>query len=216
MTAAPHLHLVDSDTVADLATYLARARTLEDDGAVRLQAHGRSLAVWVGVLKGRGVTGQGTVLGLRVLELTEALELDEVVPLSAVTDRLARMRDDGGLALAVPPVTRHTSWAAISPPRSGWAPLGEVAVDRLTQVAQDGIAEIAQGAPEGSGASAVESLRQRVWARSLPADGGADGLPAGVGLGAYALGFLVGDSARVFGAGRWFRVTTPAGHVLVR
>lgn len=210
------LALEDSESVADLATYLARARTIEDDGAVRLQAQGSSLAVWVGVLKGRGLTAEGTVLGLRVLALTQPAELDEVVPLSAVTDRLARMRDTGEAALPIPPMTRQTSWAAISPPRSGWAPLGEVPVERLAQVAQDGIAEIAQGAPEGSGAAAVESLRRRVWGRALPAPGGADGLPAGVGFGAYALGFLVGGVAQVFGAGRWFRVSTPAGHVLVR
>jgi hypothetical protein len=216
VNAVPEMQLADGDTVADLTTYLARARTLEDDGAVRLQAHGRSLAVWVGVLKGRGVTGQGTVLGLRVVGLSEAAEVDDVVPLSAVTDRLARMRDAGSVALQMPPMTRRTSWAAISPPRSGWAPLGEVPVTGLNETAQDGIAEIAQGAPEGSGAAAVESLRQRVWARSLPAAGGADGLPAGVAFGAYALGFLVGEFAQVFGAGRWFRVTTPAGHVLVR
>lgn len=216
MTDASELRLVDSDTVADLTTYLARARTLEDDGAVRLQAHGRSLAVWVGVLKGRGIAAEGTVLGLRVLGLAEAGELDEVVPLSAVTDRLARMRDHGSLVLPVPPMTRRTSWAAISPPRSGWTPAGEVPVERLRQAAQDGVAEIAHGAPEGSGAAAVESLRQQVWGRALHAEGGADGLPAGVGFGAYALGFLVGDTARIFGSGRWFRVTTPAGHVLVR
>lgn len=216
MSDTPDLQLADTDTVADLTTYLARARTLEDDGAVRLQAHGRSLAVWVGVLKGRGLTGQGTVLGLRVVGLSAPTEVDEVVPLSAVTDRLARMRDATSLTLPVPPMTRRTSWAAISPPRSGWSPLGEVSLERLAQTAQDGIAEIAQGAPEGSGAAAVESLRQQVWGRALPAEGGADGLPAGVGFGAYALGFLVGETAQVFGSGRWFRVTTPGGHVLVR
>lgn len=216
MTVVQDLRLADADTVADLTTYLARARTLEDDGAVRLQAHGRSLAVWVGVLKGRGLSNQGTVLGLRVVGLAEPADLDEVVPLSAVTDRLARMRDADALDLPVPPMTRHTSWAAISPPRSGWSPVGDLPIERLREVAQDGIAEIAQGAPEGSGAAAVESLRQQVWGRALLADGGADGLPAGVGFGAYALGFLVGETAQVFGAGRWFRVTTPAGHALVR
>ncbi|WP_018156451.1 hypothetical protein [Demetria terragena] len=214
MTAS-ELRLADNSTTADLATYLGRARTIEDDGAVRLQARGSTLAVWVGVLKGRGLTGEGTVLGLRVLALAEPAEVDEVVPLSAVTDRLARMGTTSSV-LPVPPMTRQTTWAAISPPQSGWSPLGGVPVEQIRDAAHAGIAEVASGAPEGSGAAAVESLRHRVWNRSLHASGGADGLPAGVAFGAYALGFLTGDVAQVFGAGRWFRVTTDAGHVLVR
>lgn len=209
----PPLQLDSAETLADLRTYVARARTLEDDGAVRLQASGTALATWVGVLKGRGMTGAGTVLGLRVLGLAEPAEVDEVVELRAVSDRLARM-DSEHLRLAVPPVQVRTSWAAVSPPRRGWQPVGEVAVDVLRQAARDGIAEVTEGAPEGSRAAAVEQLRQRVWSRALPLHGGADGLPAGVALGGHALGFLEGESAQVLTNGRWFRVSTAAGHVL--
>lgn len=206
------LRLADEHTARDLTTYLSRASRLEDDGAVRLQATGRALAVWIGVLKGRGVAGDGTVLGLRVLALAEAADVDEVVPMRAVADRLAR----GGDELPVPPQSVRTSWAAVSPPRAGWNPIGTIDVATLRRAAAEGITEVTEGAPDGSGAAAVESLRQRVWSRSMAAAGAADGLPAGVAFGAHSLGFLVGDHAQVLSSGRWFRVSTAAGHVLVR
>lgn len=213
--SAPELHLGDAETVADLTTYVGRARVLDPDGAVRLQASARTLAVWVGVLRGRGLTGEGTVLGLRVLPLAAPADLDKVVPLAAVSDRLARGLA-GGTRLPVPPTTVRAGWAAVSPPRSGWQPLGGVSTTVLAQAARDGIAEVAQGVPDGAGSAAVDQLRARVWGRALPTGGGPDGLPAGVALGAHALGFLVGDTAQVLAAGRWFRLSTPAGHVLVR
>lgn len=217
MTGA--LHLLDAEDVADLTTYVTRARTLEDDGALRLQAGGTTLAAWVGVRKGRGLLGEGTVVGLRTMRLAQPVtaDVDVVVPLSAVADRLARQRGADEPVLGIPPVRVRTSWAAITPPRAGWAPLGQVPVETLREAARQGIEEIAVGAPEGSGAAAVESLRERVWARPIPgALQGADGLPAGAALGLYALGFAVGESADVFAAARWHRVSTRGGHILVR
>ncbi|MDF8265379.1 hypothetical protein [Luteipulveratus flavus] len=209
------LRLADTDSLADLATYVSRARALDADGAVRLQAAGTTLAAWVGVLRGRGLLGQGTVVGLRVLRLGEPAEVDTVVPLAAVGDRLARATADQPV-LDLPPMTVRAAWAAVTPPRSGWQQVGEIALDQLRSVATEGVSEVAQGAPEGSGAAAVEDLRHRVWTRPIAHDGGADGLPSGVAFGAYALGFLRGDVGQVHSAARWFRLTTPGGHVLVR
>lgn len=210
------LHLADRDTVADLSTYISRARALDGDGAVRLQGAGMTLAAWVGVLRGRGVMGEGTVLGLRTLGLAGPAEVDEVVPLAAVGDRLARMTDEGSSEMEMPPMTVRASWAAVSPPRSGWHPVAQIDMAVLSRTADEGIAEIAAGAPTGSGAAAVDDLRHRVWGRPLPLESTADVLPCGVAFGAYALGFLRGEHAQVLAAGRWFRVTTTAGHLLVR
>ncbi|YAL84241.1 hypothetical protein ACMYYO_05370 [Dermacoccaceae bacterium W4C1] len=213
MTEAP-LHLADPQTRADLATFVGRARKMDPEGAIRLQATGTVLAVWVGALKGRGIQGDGTVLGLRVLPLAQAGDLDEVVPLAAVADRLARPGES--LELPVPPTRVRTSWAAVSPPRAGWMPVGQVPMDLLVRTAAEGIAQIADGTPPNAGSAAVESLRQRVWGRPMVSGGGADGLPAGVAFGGHALGFLSGQHADVFVSGRWFRVTTAGGHLLVR
>lgn len=217
MSAA--LHLADAEVAADLTTYVARARTLDDDGAIRLQVAGASLAAWVGVRKGRGLLGEGTVVGLRVLSLAAAPEhpVDVVVPLAAVADRLARLREAPHPVLEIPPVTVRTSWAAVTPPRAGWAPLAQLPVADLLEVARRGIEEVATGTPEAAGAAAVEQLRERVWSRPIEGDlGGADGLPSGAALGLYALGFGEGEAATVYGTARWHRVSTPVGHVLVR
>lgn len=213
MSAAdPVLRLADGPTRADLATYVARARRLEEDGAIRLQASGTTLAAWVGVVKGRGLLGEGTTVGLRVLALREPADVDVVVPLAAVADRLARSSDATDLPL--PPMTVRTSWAALSPPRSGWRPLTRVPVATLQAAADDGIRELAAATP--GPAVQQELRRQQVWSAGLALPAAADGLSAGVAFGAHVLGFLVGEQATVFAAGRWHRLTTDAGHVLVR
>lgn len=209
------LHLADAETHSDLETYVGRARQLDADGAIRLQAVGGVLAAWVGVLRGQGLTGEGTTLGLRALPLAEPAQLDVVVPLAGLADRFARAAD-GDTELPVPPTEVRAGWASVSPPQGGWQPIGEVPVQVLKDTAAEGISEITAGAPEGSGAHAVDALRRRVWARSIATTGGLDGLPAAVAFASYTLGFLVGDTARVYAAGRWHRLSTPAGHVLVR
>ena len=212
------IRLADPEVRADLTTYVRRAMKLDADGAIRLQATGSTLAAWVGVRKGRGLLGEGTVIGLRAMPLAPGSEdADEVVELRAVADRLARMDFHDSLELEMPPVTVRTSWAALTPPRSGWSRLGSIETDLLNRVATEGIAEVAQGSPVGSGAAAVETLQQRVWGRPIAeTEPQVDGLPAGAALGVLALGFAVGEAADVFATARWHRVSTPAGHVLVR
>ncbi|MBD3784986.1 MAG: hypothetical protein IE926_18890, partial [Micrococcales bacterium] len=84
------LRLVDAAALGDLGRFAARARTLDEQGAMRLQAGGDVLAAWVGVLPGSGILSEGTVLGLRTFALAEPATCDAVVPLGAVTDRTAR------------------------------------------------------------------------------------------------------------------------------
>lgn len=211
------IELLDAEVVADLGTYVRRAMRLDADGAIRLQATRTTLAAWVGVRKGRGLMGEGTVVGLRVMPLAPGSEeVDAVVELRAVADRLARMTSEASTRLEVPPVTVRTSWAAVSPPRSGWAALGNIPVADLTAAAVAGIEEVANSTPPGAGAAAVESLQQQVWQRPITSGPHVDGLPAGAALGVHALGFAVGETAQVFATARWHRVSTPVGHVLVR
>ncbi len=94
------LRLRDPESLADLGRFAARARAVDADGAMRLQASGTVLAAWVGVLSGTGILAEGTVLGLRTFALAEPAEVDVTVPLGAVTDRAAR---GGGSDLPVPP-----------------------------------------------------------------------------------------------------------------
>ena len=59
---------------------------------------------------------------------------------------------------------------------------------------------------------AVAALRQRVWERDTPTT---PPIPSGAAFAAYTLGFLNQDRARVFAHGRWTRLSTETGHVLV-
>jgi hypothetical protein len=218
------LTLPDADALADLATFVGRAKRVDPDGAARLVGHGDVLAVYVSPVHG---SGGPTVLGLRTLQLALASTVDVTVALAALTDRLARTgpelpdRPDlaGPVALAVPPAEAvGAAWAGMAPPRRGWQGVGEVAAETLRTRAAAGVAEVAAGAPEGSGAAAVGALRSRIWGRSLveePAE--LAGLPAGVAYAADALGFVDDDlPAAVYRSGPWWRVTSGRGHVLAR
>lgn len=206
------LRLVDAESTQDLATYLARARKVDDAGDVRLQAVGGVLAAWTCVVPGHGLASSGLVLGLRTFALAEQAVSDRTVPIGAVTDRLAR----GGTEVPEPPMTSHPTWRALSPPRSGWEPVGTIADDDLRAVARSGIAEVAEGAPEGSGSAAVADLRGRVWGRSTET---VPPVPAGTAFGLHALGFLrdeEGAAAAVHAQGPWTRVATDRGFVIAR
>ena len=203
------LHLVDYEDIEDLRNYVTRARSLDAEGAIRLRSHGTALAAYVGVLPGRGLLMTGAVIGLRVMALAEPADVDVTVSLASLRDRLARF---GTSSFSVPPTTVPGGWAAMAPPRSGWEPVGELSVADLKTAAIQGIAEIAHAAPEGSSAAVVAALRQRVWAADTPTT---PPIPSGAALAAYALGFLTQESARVFAHGRWTRLSTATGHVLV-
>ena len=100
---------------------------------------------------------------------------------------------------------------------AGWlgSPVEPVASETLQRTAAEGIAEVTDGAPEGSGAAAVASLRAQVVAPTRSP--GRPDAPAALAFAAYALGFLSpGVEATVATSGPWTRLTTPAGHALTR
>lgn len=216
---AAALLLPDAATLADLATYVGRAKRVDPDGAARLVAHGDVLAVYVSPVHGGGGP---TVLGLRTLALAAAGDVDATVPLAALTDRFARPPagpdDDEPVALAVPPApATGVAWAGVTPPRKGWEAVGLVEAATLRRVASGGIAEVALGMPDVAGAAAVARLRAGVWGRPMFGEGGGPDVPAGIAYAADALGFVTeGEPAALYAAGPWWRLTTTRGHVLAR
>jgi len=205
----PVLHLDDVSSLADLSTYVLRASRADPGGAARLRADGGVLAVYVCPLTGGGGP---TVLGLRTTALAQPLELDVVVPLAALVDRLAR--PENGTDVPVPPNEVVAPWAGVAPPRSRWERLGEIEPAVLVRAAEDGIAEVAAGTPSTSGGPAVAALRARVWGRAVA---GTE-LPARAAFVAHALAFVRGTDPPVDVLARhpWTRLTTPRGHVLAR
>lgn len=206
--------LADPGTVADLRTFVTRARTA-DDGAIRLQGAGPVLAAYVCVMRAK-LLGEGTptILGLRTMALDATSDVDVTVSLAAVADRLARM-DADDTALPVPPMTVNESWAAVSAPRGAWERVATVDAETLIKVAKDGVQEIGQIIPVNPGALIVNNARAAVWGRPIA---GLDGeLPGGAAFAAYALGFVApGEAGTVFRSNRWLRLSTSRGHILVR
>ena len=202
----------DPRDLADLRTFVTRAKSI-DDGAIRLQAAGNVLAAYVCVLRPR-ILGESTptILGLRTMALAEPAQADVTVALASITDRLARSGADD-VELPVPPSTVSESWAGVSAPRSGWEAQGTMSDADLRAAAEAGIAEVAGVIPASAGAAVVNTARAVVWGRTLPGEGS---LPAGAAFAAFALGFLGDDAQQVFRNGRWYRLSGPRGHVLVR
>ncbi len=235
------LLLPDVAALTDLQTFVGRAKQVDPGGAVRLVAHGPVLAVYASALHGGGAP---TVLVLRVVSLAAPSDVDATVTLAALTDRFAltdRILARQGptplpvappIRLSVPPTTASgATWAGLLPPRVGWAVEGVLRVSDLRYAARAGIDEVAAGTPAGAGAAAVARLRALVWGRTLP---GHTDLPAGTAFAAEAFGFLgrapsIGpgadevfdqnvdqDAVSLHRAGRWWRVSTTRGHILVR
>ncbi len=183
------------------------------DGAIRLQAAGRVLAAYVCVLRPR-ILGESTptILGLRTMALGEDARADATVTLASVLDRLARSGADD-VDLPIPPSTVSESWAGVGAPRGGWEAQGAITDVVLKAAAEAGIAEVARVIPASAGAAVVNSARAAVWSRGLP---GREEIPAGAAFAAFALGFLADGEQQLFRNGRWFRLSGPRGHVLVR
>lgn len=217
MPTATHtedLLLGDTGTVADLRTFVARARTA-DDGAIRLQGAGHVLAAYVCVMRGK-LLGEGTptILGLRTMALAAPSDVDVTVSLSSVADRLARMAADD-VRLPVPPMTVNESWAGVSAPRGAWEEVGTVSADTLIDVAKAGVQEIGQIIPVNPGAMLVNNIRASVWGRPMTDAPGE--VPCGAAFAAYALGFVApGESGTIFRSHKWLRISTNRGHILVR
>ena len=211
--------LLDSHTLGDLRTYLGRAGRVED-GSVRLIAGGGVLAAYSAVLYPAGLLDESpTVLGLRTFALPQLEQFDVVVPLGSLLVRIDRADAESTptepVTVSLPMQVNSVTWAAISPPRGGWVPLEPIASSRLHEVAREGIHEVAESIPDGTGEQIVRRVRSEVWGGPIR---GAEHLPTGAGFAALTLGFLGEDeeSVPVYESGPWTRLSPKRGHVLVK
>lgn len=207
--------LQDAHTIADLRTYLARVRVV-DDTAVRLVAGGGVMAVYCAVLYPRGLLDASpTILGLRTFAEASGAGFDRVVPPAAISDRLAALDPGSAVpAVSLPDSDVRTSWSGIAPPRGGWERIGSVSSVDLELAARDGAGEVARAVPENTGDLRVQRVRSEVWSRPLV---GHPQVPSGIAIAAGSLGFLVGEEEiPLYASGAWFRASPVRGHVLVR
>jgi hypothetical protein len=213
--------LVDSLALGDLHVFLGRAARV-DEGSVRLISDAGVLAVYVSVLHPAGLLDQSpTILGLRTFALASKDTFDTVVPVRSLLGRVdsaveASAEGPTGepLTVSLPMSVNTVTWAAITPPRGGWAAIDSVTTEVLEEAAREGIDEVAHAVPSGLGEAIVHKVRTEVWGRPLE---NPDYLPAGAGFAAVSLGFM-GDeeAATIYESGAWTRVTTKRGHVLVK
>jgi hypothetical protein len=216
--------LADPQTLDDLQVYLARAARIEE-GSVRLIAGSGILAVYAAVFYPVGLMDETpTVLGLRTVALQPGPDgtpdsFDVVVPLRSLLTRIegAQGRALAGgadpIVVSLPMEVNTVTWAAISPPRGGWHPLGSTSTPVLEGAARAGIDEVAQAVPNAVGEQIVRRVRSEVWSRPIE---GLEHVPTGAGFAALGLGFLGADDVRVYETGPWTRLSTQRGHVLVK
>ncbi len=211
--------LIDLETAVDLQAFLNRAKRLDPSGLVRLRAYGSLLAAYVAPIFAGGIMDAGpTVLGLRTCELAKDAEVEGLVSIQAMLDRLARVIDDGiwnakDSTISLPPNER-AAWGGILPPRSGWASTGFIDEEELTQIARDGITEVADTLPESVGGPIAARIRGEIWGRAIEKSAH---VPTGAAFVAAGLGFLTeGEQIEVFETDNWVRLSSMHGHVLAR
>lgn len=209
--------LADRASTLDLQAYLTRAKRLDPAGMVRVRAFGAVLACYVAPIFAGSLMEQGpTVLGLRTSELLEDAEVDIVVPITALLDRLAALAANEenwkGKYHVVLPDSVRAPWSGIQPPRSGWELVGEISEEQLTRIAKDGIAEVADSLPESVGGPIAARIRGEIWGRSMEGD---SPVPTGAAFVAAGLGFLTeNEVVPIYQTQGWIRLSPMNGHVL--
>jgi hypothetical protein len=209
--------IADRASMLDLQAYLTRAKRLDPAGMVRVRAFGKVLACYVAPIFAGSLMEQGpTVLGLRTSELLEDAEVDYVVPITAVLDRLAALAANeenwkGKYHVALPDSVR-APWSGIAPPRSGWELVGEIEEATLTEIAKSGIAEVAESIPESVGGPIAARIRGEIWGRSMQGD---SPVPTGAAFVAAGLGFLTeNEVVPIYQTQGWVRLSPMNGHIL--
>ncbi len=210
-------YLADEQTAADLQSFLNRAKRLDPEGLVRLRAFGKVLAAYVApIFSGNLMDSGPTVLGLRTCELAEPAEVDVLVPIAAVLERLARLLGDSETKeFKIQMIeTQRAPWAGISPPRQGWVQMGAINEVRLTQIARDGIAVVAASLPESVGGPIAARIRGEIWGRGIDLE---TKVPTGAAFVAAGLGFLTEkEEVGLYHADGWVRLSSQHGHVLAK
>ncbi|MGY5318882.1 hypothetical protein ACXA45_06530 [Neomicrococcus lactis] len=230
----PNLEFIDSESVRDLGQFLARARSINDDGVI-LQTVGTALATYVPLLSvgnfglqllgknddaasaGEQPTDAMLLLGMRVSRLARDHESQiGVYSIGDITDRTARLDDpvSAGAApvIPAPPAEKVASWARHVPPRSGWELVAEFSSEEIEEHASQAIEAVAKALPANPGGAVVQTVRERIWTSRLEQTS----LALGAAIAMKTLGFLTpGEPVRHTRTGAWQRLSASKGHVLV-
>ncbi|WP_369259414.1 hypothetical protein [Streptomyces sp. R35] len=218
------LHLADGGEAADLAAFLSRLIHYDRAAAVRLQAHGKALAVF-------GRPPSFEVLAIRTARLAKPYEngLDVSLDVTVSAGELLESIDESAATAAVPAAVTGPPWAGVLPPRGGWQPEpGLPAPDAVRAMVAAAVAEFRSRtqelAPEARTRAELDRIGREIWSRPI----GDTGLPVRAAHAAQSLGFLrtAGEDVRqdapgesplgLYSSGAWLRLRTPYGSIAVR
>ncbi|PWL20554.1 MAG: hypothetical protein DCO81_02735 [Candidatus Aquiluna sp. XM-24bin5] len=205
------IRFLDQRDIADLSSYLTRARKLDDDGCVKFRAFGDILAVYVSPIFSGSLMGDGpTVLGLRTMKIEKA-ELDATFTIASIQERLASPAVEG-MQLELPQESTRAAWSGVTPPRQDWEESGTVSQAQISQWAKDGIAEVANTLPSSVGSSIAARVRLGIWGKTVSLE---FHLPGAAAFAMAGLGFMQKDEEiKVYTAKGWVRLSSAHGHVL--
>jgi hypothetical protein len=92
--------------------------------------------------------------------------------------------------------------------------VGTINENRLTQIARDGIAEVAAALPESVGGPIAARIRGDIWGRGIDLE---TKVPTGAAFAAAGLGFLTeNEEVGLYQADGWIRLSSLHGHVLAK
>ena len=210
MTAQPTL--IDHASRDDLRVFLERLQRVGQP-EVRLLVRDGTMAVFGCTQAPRGLTDPlPVVLAVRGFALAAGSSgTDVTVQNRALLARLARMGRTG-LELELPDAQVTAAWAGVLPPFGGWQSSGVLDAASLAEVAEQGMARVAEALPDDPGEAVVRAVRARVWGAEV-----APGVPAAAAFAAETMGFLR-DERQVLLARTltWTRLSTGRGQILVR
>ncbi|MDR7234448.1 hypothetical protein [Agrococcus sp. BE272] len=198
---------LDERARADLVLLLDRAAVF-GDGTVRLAADGDVALLTTPMTASSGLLDTGpTILVARASRMREPARFDGVVALPALRDALRE-----GADVEVPDAVGRPAWAAVSPPRGGWAHAGDVDAEAVRALAAQAAADVEAALPRSPGEAVRRRAERAVWARAVDPSG----LTAGQAAALVAMRFLGDAPVRVTEAGGWVRASGHAGEVLAR
>lgn len=198
---------LDDPARADLILLLDRAAVF-GDGAVRLVADGDVALLTTPLTAASGLLDTGpTILVARASRMRAPARFDGVVALPALRDALRE-----GADVEVPDAVGRPAWAAVSPPRGGWAHAGDVPAATVRLLATQAAADVEAALPRSPGEAVRRRAERAVWARVVDPSG----LTAGQAAALVAMRFLGDAPVRVTAAGGWTRASGRAGEVLAR
>jgi hypothetical protein len=205
------LRFPDPKDVADLQSFLLRAKRLDEDGVVKFRAFGDILACYVSPIYSGSLLADGpTVLGLRTIRLASPSELDSSYSISEVLDAINPDSSD----LKLPKETARAAWTGVTPPRQGWEEFGTVSQEQITKWAKDGIDEVARTLPASVGSAIAARVRLGIWGKTVSLE---FNLPGGSAFAMAGLGFMQKDEEiKVFRTNGWVRLTSSYGHVMAK